>query len=88
MHLHDFANFRVLDRAQLRSGDPAMLMIVTRLQNFARAKQAADVIGAKWRDGASHLSEHSAMPRACKHRCPREAPPKFQLAVRRRGGSE
>ena len=58
LHAHDLANRLVLDGAQPRVVDAAGSVILARLQQRRRAKQAADVVGAERR----HVAErHGAI---------------------------
>jgi hypothetical protein len=48
LHLHDVADRVVLDGAQRLVVDPPRGVVVPGLQQFRRAQEAADVVGAVW----------------------------------------
>jgi len=60
LHPRDIADRRILDPMQLPGGNPPLLMLGPRSQQFRRPEQASDVIGAKRR--TRHCT-HPNLPR-------------------------
>jgi hypothetical protein len=48
LRLYHFGDRPILDRAQLLARDRSLRGLVARIEQLARAQEAADVIGAEW----------------------------------------